>query len=58
MSKSQITRVADAQTKKRPRPENKDNLDSRKNEEFDIKGDDITHNKKETHSDLKKKQNH
>lgn len=27
-------------------PENKDNLDSRKNEEQDIKGDDITHNKK------------
>jgi hypothetical protein len=55
MSKSQITRSADAQTKKRPRPENKDNLDSRKNEEFDTKGDDITHNKKETHSELKKK---
>jgi hypothetical protein len=29
------------------RPENKDNLDSRKNEEQDTKGDDITHNKKD-----------
>lgn len=28
------------------RPENKDNLDSRKNEEQDFKGDDITNNKK------------
>lgn len=30
------------------RPENKDNLDSRKNEEQDFKADDVTHNKKET----------
>lgn len=29
-------------------PENKDNLDSRKNEEQNFKGDDITHNRKET----------
>ena len=29
-------------------PENKDNLDSRKNEEQDFKGDDITHNRKST----------
>ena len=55
MSKSQIARNPNAQTKKQPRPENKNNLDSRKNEEFDIKGDDVTHNKKETHSQLKKK---
>ena len=31
-------------------PENKDDLDSRKNEEQDFKGDDITHNKKNTKS--------
>ena len=31
----------------RPRPENKDNLDSREGEEQLSKGDDITHNKKE-----------
>lgn len=33
---------------KRQRPENKDNLDSRANEEQDYKGNDVTHNKKET----------
>jgi hypothetical protein len=32
------------------RPENKDELDSRKNEEQDFKGDDVTHNKKEIES--------
>jgi hypothetical protein len=31
-----------------PKPEIRDNLDSRKNEEQDFKGSDITHNKKET----------
>ena len=31
----------------RPTPENKDDLDSRKNEEWQTKGDDVTHNKKE-----------
>jgi hypothetical protein len=39
---------AKAQKDRHIRPENKDNLDSRKNEEQDIKADDITHNKKET----------
>lgn len=38
------------------RPENKDDLDSRKNEEQEYKGDDVTHNEKETKEDhLKKK---
>lgn len=32
----------------KPRPETRDDLDSRKNEEQDTKGDDVTHNKKET----------
>lgn len=32
------------------RPENKDNLDSRKNEEPDFKGDDTTHNTKDKKS--------
>ena len=31
-------------------PENKDNLDSRKNEEYDVKGDDITHGRKDHHN--------
>ncbi len=30
-----------------PRPENKDNLDSREGEEQETKGDDVTNNKKE-----------
>jgi hypothetical protein len=32
----------------KPKPDVRDDLDSRKNEEQDTKGDDITHNKKET----------
>lgn len=35
----------------RPIPEIRDNLDSRKNEEYDIKGDDVTHGKKQVRSD-------
>jgi hypothetical protein len=37
------------------RPENKDNLDSRKNEEQDTKGDDVTHNEKEVESEKAKR---
>jgi hypothetical protein len=36
------------------RPEVRDNLDSRKNEEQDFKGEHVTHNKKETESEKKK----
>ncbi len=36
------------------RPEIRDNLDSRKNEEQDVKGDDTTHNKKDVHTKPKK----
>jgi hypothetical protein len=43
------------QTKPSKRPENKDTLDSREGEEQSDKGDDITHNEKEKHGDLKKK---
>lgn len=32
----------------KPMPEIRDNLDSRKNEEQDFKGSDVTHNRKET----------
>lgn len=35
------------------RVENKDNLDSRANEEQDDKGNDVTHNKKEVKSEKK-----
>ncbi len=34
----------------KPRPEIRDNLDSRKNEEYDTKGDDVTHNEKNVRS--------
>jgi hypothetical protein len=37
------------------RAEVRDNLDSRKNEEQDFKGDDVTHNVKPHHNNLKKK---
>lgn len=40
----------------RPVPQVRDDLDSRKNEEQDTKGDDVTHNEKETkEGNLKKK---
>lgn len=40
----------------KPRPEIRDNLDSRSNEEQDTKGNDVTSNKKDTKSEkLKKK---
>jgi hypothetical protein len=32
----------------KPRPETRDDLDSRRQEEQDTKGNDVTHNKKET----------
>ena len=47
---------AKVQKDRHMRPENKDNLDSRKNEEQDTKGDDITHNKKD-HRNEKPSQN-
>jgi hypothetical protein len=37
------------------RPEIRDNLDSRKNEEQHFKGDDVTHNEKDHHNQPKKK---
>ena len=41
----------------RPKPENRDDLDSRSNEEQDNKGDDRTHNEKETKEKHLKKNN-
>lgn len=43
---------------KNARPENKDNLDSREGEEQEYKGDDITHNKKETKEKKQKQADH
>ncbi|HEU4473167.1 MAG TPA: hypothetical protein VFR58_18875 [Flavisolibacter sp.] len=39
----------------RPVPQNKDDLDSRKNEEQDNKGNDVTHNEKQVRSDRKQR---
>ncbi|OQP59893.1 hypothetical protein A3860_35875 [Niastella vici] len=49
MKKNEAMPSQNAKTQKdrHLRPENKDNLDSRKNEEQDFKGDDVTHNKKD-----------
>lgn len=41
----------------RPKPDTRDDLDSRSNEEQDNKGDDVTHNEKEKKSDKKKVKN-
>lgn len=40
-----------------PRPQNKDDIDSRSNEEQDTKGDDVTHNRREHRSDRKNVKN-
>lgn len=37
------------------KPEIRDNLDSRKSEEQDFKGNDVTHNTKDHHHESKKK---
>lgn len=56
MSKSQLRNIKMPVGKSKA-PENKDDIDSRKREEFDIKGDDITHNKKEGKRDRSKVKN-
>lgn len=38
------------------RPQNKDDIDSRSNEEQDSKGDDVTHNKKEVRNNRQQKE--
>jgi len=47
-SRSQNTRQNKTAPGHKPVPQNKDNLDSREGEEQDVKGDDVTHNRKET----------
>ena len=55
-SRNQDTKQSKQGMTNKPRPEIRDNLDSRENEEQNFKGDDITHNKKETKvKHLKKK---
>lgn len=55
-SRSQTNLQNKQMTGHRPRPEIRDNLDSRKNEEQDVKGDDVTHNEKATKADHLKKE--
>ncbi|MFL5808723.1 MAG: hypothetical protein ACJ749_04330 [Flavisolibacter sp.] len=50
-SRSQNTRQNKTTPGHRPMPQNKDDLDSRKNEEQDTKGDDVTHNEKQVRGD-------
>jgi len=47
-SRSQTNQQNKQMVGHRPQPDIRDDLDSRKNEEQDSKGDDVTHNKKET----------
>ena len=55
-TRSQNTKQSKQGMTNKPRPEIRDNLDSRENEEQMTKGDDTTHNKKETKKNhLKKK---
>ncbi len=53
-SRSQNNRQSKSEPGHRPQPQNKDDLDSRKNEEQDNKGTDVTHNKKQVRSENKK----
>ncbi|MBV9988385.1 MAG: hypothetical protein JO301_11960 [Chitinophagaceae bacterium] len=55
MARKQNVRKAAATKFKHQSPENKDNLDSRHNEEWQSKGDDTTHNRKQNHSANRKK---
>jgi hypothetical protein len=50
----QATNPNKPQTKNINRPENKNSLDSREGEEQLTKGDDVTHNKKEKHTQNRK----
>lgn len=56
-SRSQTNMQNKQMASHRPVPANRDGLDSRKNEEQDTKGDDITHNQKEKRSDRKRVKN-
>lgn len=50
-SRSQDNRQNKSMPGHRPIPQNKDDIDSRKNEEQETKGDDVTHNRKDVRSD-------
>ena len=54
--RDQMNKQNKQQISKKPRPEIRDNLDSRANEEQEYKGDDITHNQKYERNNKQKKQ--
>ena len=54
-SRSQNTKQNKQFAGHQPKPEIRDNLDSRNNEEQDNKGDDTTHNKKDNRNNAPKK---
>lgn len=51
-SRNQSSKQSKQGVSRVPKPEIRDNLDSRKNEEQDDKGSGTTHNKKEDKSDM------
>jgi len=55
-ARSQNTRQNKSMPGHRPIPQNKDDIDSRSNEEQDDKGDDVTHNKKEVRNNRQRKE--
>ena len=55
--RDQVNKQNKQQMSKKPRPEIRDNLDSRANEEQEYKGDDITHNEKDERNNKQKKKN-
>lgn len=56
-SRSQTNMQNKQEAGHRPTPQTRDDLDSRSNEEQGTKGNDVTHNKKQTKSDRKKVKN-
>jgi len=53
--RDQVNKQNKQQMTKKPRPEIRDNLDSRANEEQEYKGDDITHNEKDERNNKQQK---
>ena len=57
-AKSQNTKQNKQVKGHQPKPDVRDDLDSRKNDEWETKGNDVTHTKKEVHSEGKHKTKH
>jgi hypothetical protein len=56
-ARSQNTKQNKQMISHQPKPEIRDDLDSRKNEEQDTKGNDVTHNSKNTRNNKQRKKN-